>query len=206
MSDATNISLTHLKWGLLALLLALLAGGSAVILSERHLGSAQQDHRQAERQVADARRKLMTAIDDQRNMAAYALEYSMLLKRDVIGKEQRLDWIDGLERLRRRDLVLGFKYSIYPQQPYTPPVALNTGNFQLNRSNMSIDFTLLHSGQLTDFFNALRTSVKGWYMLDGCSIERLPPNPAGADNPGQTPLLKAECHGGWLTLENRSKP
>ena len=201
MTDA-NINLSHIKWGLLALGI----GGSAIVLSQNYLNRAQQAHKHAEHLLSDARRKLITASDDQRNMTAYALEYSMLLQRDAIGNEQRLDWIDGLERLRRRDLVLDFKYTIDPQQPYKSPIPLDEGNYQLNRSNMTLDFKLLHEAQLVNFFNALRTNIKGWYMLDGCIIERIPHNQAANDEPGLTPQLKAECKGGWLTLKNRSQP
>lgn len=204
MND-TNINLSHVKWGLLALLLALGIGGGAAVLSQNYLDHARQAHQHAEHQLTYARHRLITASDDQRNMAAYALEYSMLLQRDAIGNEQRLDWIDGLERLRQRDLVLGFTYTIDPQQPYKPPIPLDEGNYELNRSDMTIDFKLLHEGQLVNFFNALRTNVKGWYMLDGCIIERIPHNQAVDDEPGLTPQLKAECKGGWLTLKLRSK-
>lgn len=195
----------YIKWGLLALLCALGTGGTAVMLSQHFLDNAQQAHRNTENQLAAARRNLATAIDDQQNMATYTQEYSMLLSRHVVGSEQRLDWIDGLEHLRQRNIVLGFTYTISPQQPYTPPVALDSGNFALNRSAMNISFQLLHEGQLINFFTALRTNVKGWYMLDGCTIERIENTPENSE-PGTTPLLKAECKGGWLTLKNRSTP
>lgn len=202
MMNKLKLDLLHIKWGLLALLLALAAGGTATVLSQKFVGNAQQSHRHAESELRNAMRSLEEATDDQQNMAAYAQEYAMLLKHNVIGNEQRLDWIDGLERLRQRGIVQGFKYTIAPQQPYKPPVALDAGNFDLYRSDMTISFELLHEGQLVNFFNALRSNVKGWYMLDGCNIER-------AERPtenilGVTPLLTAECKGGWLTLKNRT--
>lgn len=202
MMDKLKLDLLHIKWGLLAMLLALAAGGTAAVLSQKFVGDAQQAHRQAESRLHDAMRNLEAATDDQQNMAAYAQEYSMLLKRNVIGNEQRLDWIDGLERLRQRGIVQGFKYTIAPQQPYKPPVALDAGNFDFYRSDMTLSFELLHEGQLVNFFNALRSNVKGWYMLDGCNIER---TERPAENlPGAAPQLTAECKGGWLTLKNRN--
>lgn len=195
----------YIKWGLLALLCALATGGTAVMFSQHFLDNAQQAYRNTENQLSAARRNLATAIDDQQNMATYTQEYSMLLNRHVIGSEQRLDWIDGLERLRQRNIVLGFTYTISPQMPYTPPVALDSGSFALNRSDMKISFQLLHEGQLINFFKALRTNVKGWYMLDGCTIDRLDSTSERSESDA-TPHLKAECKGGWLTLKNRSTP
>jgi hypothetical protein len=196
--------LPHLKWGLLALLLGSAAGIATIVLSQSLLSAAQQVHDAAEHKLANTRRDMQAALDDQQNMASYAQEYSLLLQRGIIGDEQRLDWIDELERLRHRGLVLDFSYTIAPQQPYRAPLALDTGNFDLRRSDMTLSLDLLHAGQLVNFFHALRTDGKGWFMLDGCSIDRLTGNAAETGTPGITPLLRAECKGGWLTLHNRS--
>ncbi|MBI1174935.1 MAG: hypothetical protein GC139_06685 [Sideroxydans sp.] len=204
MSDFKS-DLPHIKWGLLALLLASGASGAAILFSQNFLAGSQQAHKTAERQLTEARRNLSAATDDQQNMASYAQEYSILLKRNIIGNEQRLDWVDALERLRHRNFVLDFSYNISPQHSYQPPVSLDPGNFNLNRSDMTLSFDLLHTGQLVNFFNALQADSKGWFMLDGCSITRI----AGTINnsgPGTTPQLKAECKGGWLTLKNRNMP
>ena len=196
--------LPYLKWGLLTLSLALAISGTAVTLSQHFIGEALRTHNAAQHKLTQARHNLSTATDDRQNMASYAQEYSMLLKRNVIGSERRLDWIDGLERLRRRNLVMRFTYSISPQQPYKSPVALETGNFEPMRSNMSLTFALLHEGQLIKFFDALNASIDGWFILDGCSVTRTENTSGNA--PGTVPQLRAECKGGWLTLKNRNTP
>jgi hypothetical protein len=201
MSDYRS-DLPYIKWGLITLLLALGTGGTAIFLSQDFLDRSQLAHSAAERKLTEARHNLNTANDDRQNMASYAQEYSMLLKRNIIGNERRLDWIDGLERLRRRNLVMDFNYTISPQKPYKPPVPLDSGNFDLRRSDMALSFDLLHEGQLMDFFDALRSDVKGWFMLDGCTITR---NTASSGNDA-APQLKAECSGGWVTLKNRNAP
>jgi hypothetical protein len=197
--------LPYIKWGLGTLLLALAVSGTVITLSQHFLDDAQQSHRTAQNKLTSAQNNLRTATDDRQNMASYAHEYSILMKRNVIGDEQRLDWIDGLERLRRRNLVMHFTYSIAPQDPYQPPVPLDTGNFELKRSEMSLTFELLHEGQLIKFFDALNASINGWFMLDGCSITRAD-NTANSGLPGTVPQLRAECTGGWLTLKNRNTP
>ena len=197
--------LPYLKGGLTTLLLGLAVSGTAITLSQHFLGDALQTHKAAQNKLSTAQRSLSTATDDRQNMASYAQEYSMLLKRNVIGNEQRLDWIDGLERLRRRNLVMRFTYTISPQQPYHSPVPLDTGNLEPMRSDMSLTFDLLHEGQLIRFFDALRSSINGWFMLDGCSVTRID-NASDNSKAGSVPQLKAECKGGWLTLKNRNSP
>lgn len=202
MSDFKT-DLPHYQWGLLTLLLTLLVCGTAVVFSQGYFTHAQDAHAAAQMQLNNARSNLTAAQDDRVNMAAYAEEYALLLNRNIIGNEQRLDWIDGLENIRRQNVVLGFKYAIAPQKAYTPPTAIDSGNFTLNASEMKLSFDLLHEGQLVNFFNALHNNIKGEFLLDGCTIER-------ADKisiqQGIAPQLRAECSGEWLTLKNRNAP
>ena len=190
----------HLKWSLLAFLLALSAGSMMIAASENFAARSLRDQRNAERQLSEARSRLAAAREDHENMRAYALEYNALLKRNVIGNEQRLDWVEGLEKIHKQDRVPGFiefKYAIAPQKPYAPSPPLDNSVFDLNLSGMTLQFELLHEEQLTAFFGALRTDIKGWFIIDRCDLER-----AAA---GMAHHLKAECAGGWLTLRHRSE-
>lgn len=197
----------YIKWSLLAFLLALAGSGAALITSGSHAARAQQQqisaqHRlsEAQRQLGAARSRLVAAQNDQNNMATYAQEYAVLLDRKIIGSDQRLDWIEGLDKVRKQNRVLGFKYSISPQQPYTLPLPVDSGNFDLNRSAMTLHFDLLHEEQLMSFFDALRTDMKGRFILDRCALAR---NGAAPEN-SAAPQLTAECSGGWLTLHSRN--
>ena len=199
----------HIKWSLLIFLLVLGMSSIIIAASESFVAQSQRDQRNAQRQVSDARNQLATATEDHENMQTYTYEYRDLLEHNVIGNDQRLDWIEGLEKIHKQNLVLDFKYTIAPQKPYTPNPPLDSRNFDLNLSDMTLQFELLHEAQLTAFFDALRTDIKGWFILDHCTLER---TAAAAPDEGDndlhtfraTPRLKAECTGGWLTLKNRN--
>jgi hypothetical protein len=187
----------HIKWSLLIFLSMLCAGGAAIVVSENFVAHAQNEQQAAQRQLSAVRSKLASAIEDRENMKAYALEYGELLKRNIIGDDQRLDWIEGLEKIRKQHRVLDFQYTIAPQHPYTPPAPLDSGNFKLNISDMTLQFDLLHEEQLMDFFDTMRTDISGWFIIDHCSMER-------SAAPDATAQLKAACTGGWLTLKNKN--
>ena len=95
--------------------------------------------------------------------------------------------------------MLDFKYTIAPQQSYTPKPPLDAGNFQLSRSSMTLQIDLLHEEQLLHLFADLSSQFNGWFMLDGCSISR-----TGTAN--ELAPLKAECTGGWFTMKNKNAP
>ena len=177
---------------------------SAAILyrSGEYVESAQNDRYNAQNMFNDARNRLSTALQDKQNMAIYADEYGKLIEEKIIGDDQRLDWMEGLEKIRQKNLVTDFRYSIAPQKTYAPQMPIDSVNFDIRYSEMRLQFDLLHETQLLNFFDALRASINGRYQLDGCTLQR-----AGAGNEDeQTSVirLKAECNGGWITLKNRN--
>lgn len=64
---------------------------------------------------------------------------------------------------------------------------------------MTMQISLLHEEQLLDLIAAMRTQMKGWFMLDSCALSRAL---AGND----VSPLKAECKGGLFTMKNRNAP
>ncbi|MHB1117420.1 hypothetical protein [Sideroxydans sp.] len=196
----TTDDLGEIKWSLLA---CLISAGFAVGVINYSATIQQQslkDLQQAQRQLNTARDLLLTAQNDQENMASYQMEYDALVAQKVIGNEQRLDWIEGLEKLRKQNLLPDFKYTIGPQTSYAPNPPLNAGNFALSLSPLSMEFDLLHEGQLLNFFEALSRQMPGWFLLDKCALSRTD----DAQNGGV--MLKAACAGGWFTMKNRDTP
>ncbi len=190
----------EIKWSLLTFAASLGVAAGLVNYSASYEHQARQDRQAAQRQLNEARDQLVSAQSDLENMAAYRQEYQALAAQKVIGDEQRLDWMEGLEKLREQGVALDLKYSISPQQAYAPNPPLDTGNFSLSISPMTLQLDLLHEEQLLHLIAALNSHIPGWFMLERCSMA---PAAAKGDTPGP---LKAECAGGWLTMKNRNAP
>lgn len=176
---------------------------SAVVLysSGQYAEKTQRDLRNAQNMGNDARNRLTAANEDKENMSIYADEYGTLIERKIIGDDQRLDWMEGLEKLRRQNRVTDFRYNIAPQKIYIPQPPVDSGNFDIHYSEMKLQFDLLHEGQLPSFFDALRSQIKGHYQLEGCALQRVADENAAT---ATSTHLKAECSGGWITLKNRN--
>lgn len=196
----STADITDLKWGISSLLISLGIAASLITYSASYQDSALKNRQAAQQQLTEARNHLANAQSDLENMATYQLEYKALEARKVIGNEQRLDWIEGLEKLRAQGHVLDFQYAIAPQQIYAPNPPLEAGNFALNISPMTLQIDLLHEEQLLHLFTALHSEMQGWFILDRCSLSH-------ADAAVESiSSLKAECAGGWLTMKNRNAP
>jgi hypothetical protein len=195
----SKADLDELKWSLGAFALSLGLSGALISLSGTYLEHSQKESQMAQKQLNDSRLQLVAMRSDQENMSSYALEYNALLAQKVIGNEQRLDWMEGLEKLRQKGIVLDFKYTIAPQQAYAPNPTVDAGNFQLSRSSMTLQIEMLHEEQLLSLFADMRKELNGWFMLDGCSISR-----TGALD--DIAPLKANCTGGWFTMKTKGAP
>lgn len=194
-----------LRWNTLALCAAVLICTIALYSSDEYVARILREQRAAQNQLNDARNRLQAAQEDQQNMMSYAEEYRTLRTFGIIGDDQRLDWMEGLEKLRQQHLVNDFRYSIAPQKNYTPQPPINSGNFDIHYSEAKLQLELLHEGQLLDFFSALRRQIKGWYQLEGCSLQRIG-NDQDTTGPHSATHIKADCAGGWITLKNRNAP
>jgi hypothetical protein len=199
-----------MRWNILAICASVLVSALALYISGEYAEKMQMDRRNAQSKLNDARSRLSTAHEDQKNMAIYADEYGTLVDRNIIGDDRRLDWMEGLEKLRRQNLVIDFRYNIAPQKIYAPQPGMDSGNFDVHYSDAKMQFDLLHEGQLLDFFSSLRRQIKGHYQLEGCTLKRAVAY-AGADDEDDNIAaaaanIKAECSGGWITLKNRSTP
>lgn len=185
----------------------MLAAGASVLLSSamlfgvsQYADQSQRDQRSAQILINDAQGHLAAARQDQQNMSAYSDEYGALEERKIIGDEQRLDWIEGLDKLRSQNLVSDFRYHLAPQKSYTAIPATERGSFDIRYSEMTLQFDLMHEAQLLVFFDALHREIDGRYQLEGCTLQRI-----AAPTP-EAPQLKAECSGGWITLKSRNLP
>ncbi|HEX5363324.1 MAG TPA: hypothetical protein VFW59_03570 [Gallionella sp.] len=190
--------LPMMRWSMLAICASTLFSGILLYGSGEYAGQKLKDKNSAQAQLNNARNQLTAAREDRKNMAAYADEYAALAEGGIIGDGTRMDWLEGLENLRRQQLVADFRYTIAPQKAYTPVQPINSEMFDIQYSEMKLEFELLHEGQLLNFFSALRSQINGHYQLEGCTLQR------PAANSGLATGLKAVCRGGWITLKNRN--
>ncbi len=162
----------------------------------------QRTHATLQSQVAQAHAQLARVQEERKNLDEYYEEYQRLVARGVIGEERRLDWIEAIDRLRGRQRLFGARYAISPQRPYQPDIPLPGGPIDLLASDMRLQLSLLHEGELARFFEALREEAKGLFLLRGCQVRR-----AAAAAPSRFgPQLEADCQLTWISLKDRPQP
>lgn len=195
----TKSDLKVMRSSLITLTIAICCSLLLIYFSDRQANIAKNNWDKAQQQLRAAQSGLNDAKQDYENLLNYRDEYAASIDQHLIGNESRLDWVENLERIRQQKLVADMHYNIGPQKSYIAQPVIDSGNFELKYSEMKLQLDLLHETQLLDFFDALRTQIKGWYQLDECNIVR-----SASGTTSLTTQLHAECSGGWITLRNRS--
>jgi hypothetical protein len=179
--------------------LTLVLGAIIAYVSNGVLIEAQQSKITADREWSEAHRKLERTKSEKEDLQGYYHQYQNLVEQNVIGQERRLDWIEAIEKIRNKLNIFSVKYKLEPQETLNFETVTTSNSFDLHRSNMTLDFSLLHEGQLLNFLDTLSEEAKGMYLLESCTLTR-------NDFVRQLrfiPNLQAKCTLGWITLNEK---
>ena len=139
------------------------------------------------------------AIDEEaKRIQKYLPEFINLYNRGVIGKEQRLNWIEVLQNAGARIKLPSLSYSISSQTDFKPPYPIVMGSYKLYKSEMTLDLQLLHEGDLLSLLDVINNEARGEYNLTSCNFDRT--NRDIVERPN-TANIKVSCVLEWYTIK-----
>ena len=144
------------------------------------------------------------AVDEEENVIKdYFPRFMDLHKTGLLGKEQRLNWIEVLQDAGDRLQLPSLSYEIRAQKTHYPEFPVPRGRYQIFVSEMTLKMQLLHEGDLFVLLNLLNERAKGLYTVSGCELTRnfveLADNPR-AGNVTATCLLE------WFSIKPADDP
>jgi hypothetical protein len=184
----------------LALALALVAAGVALVWSagaalataQRELAAAQAERRQASERlarIAEEEREVKEKIDLYRRLKQF----------NILGEEQRLEWADAINRIRRERELLDLRYQVERQRLLLSAPG-KPANVDFYASTMKVDLALLHEEDLMRFLADLRQSGNAFYSVKKCALTRTGQALGGATI---SPRLRGECEIDLITVLDR---
>ena len=142
--------------------------------------------------------KRYLAVDEEEKLIKkYYPRFIELYNKGVIGKEQRLNWIEVLRTAGMQIQVPTLSYQIESQDTYMPSYSVTLGRFKLYSSKMTLNMRLLHEGDLLNILNRLNKNAKGIYSLNSCRLSQNGLIVESADAPN----INAECDLQWFTIK-----
>jgi len=159
------------------------------------LAAENNQYQAALNQIRD---RYVAAIQERQLIERYWPHYRQLQANGFVGDENRLDWIDLLHTLATRHRVLGLSYEVQPRALAAPNPAVNTGDFQLQDSEMTVRLDLLHEGNLLALLQDLSTQNAGIFNLKSCTIDRTQPQITISSSSSN---ISAQCKLIWHTIQ-----
>jgi hypothetical protein len=197
------VRLEDIDWRVLrgALVLLLFSVSVSAVLwwvSHRFWEDMERTYQREHNALVSVRSRYQTIDQEEERIRALMPAFSELQERGIIGREQRLDWVETLRRAVEELKLPSLRYAIDSQQPYEPdfPVPVG-GSFRPYASTMTLDLGLLHEGDLPALLDVLERSARGLYSVADCRIRRTRPE-LGRD-PRES-NLQAQCRLRWLTV------
>ncbi|MDP2811423.1 MAG: hypothetical protein Q8O34_14865 [Rhodocyclaceae bacterium] len=201
----TAQDLRRLRWGIVLLVVLLLASAGIVFAALNHLKQAQHENRQAVAQRGDIKSRLVRARDEEREIRDKISRYQEIATRGIIGQEQRLDWVEQIARIRAARRLIDVQYELSPQQPVDAkllPGGAAAGGYEFMASTMRLQMQLLHEDDLLGFLADLQKNVHALLVVRDCAVDRVARGGAGERAvPAQ---LAAECTIDWITLREKT--
>ncbi|MCB4810613.1 hypothetical protein LG204_04720 [Methylovorus menthalis] len=149
-----------------------------------------------QQQLQQARSRYMASGQEKDTIVNYLPPYKTLVEEGFIGEERRILWLDSIRNIHQEYKLFKISYTIGAQEPYTPPFAVDTGSFRLNRSVMQLELPMLHEGDILTFLQALRQQQRSPIIIRECELTRL----RAVMDATITPNLLAKCELDWYTL------
>jgi len=139
------------------------------------------------------------AVDQEENMIReYYPQYVSMLENGIIGREQRLNWIEVLRSYGEDSRLPMLNYKISSQDEYTFEYPLQLGNFKLYNTSMKLELKLLHEGDLISLFKTIEDNALGLSRINKCEIQR---SQREIKLDGESPNLTASCEINWFTIK-----
>ena len=199
----TAVDLKYLRVSLIALGLALLIGGASVWAATYFRALAEKENRTAIAKRDEARSKLARVSQEQQELTEKILLFQELVKRGYTAPEDRLEWIEKLDRLQKTRRLSDFQYEFSAQQPADKdliPSGASAGGYDFVNSKQRMSMKVLHEGDVWNFISDVRKQAGALVIIDSCIFERLP---LPAVDRGTGPYLSADCGLNWITLKER---
>jgi hypothetical protein len=177
-----------------------------VVLSGIYRSNASSENTLLIRKMRSWSSKIDEANRNNQILVLHEDEFKKLVDNAVIGDENRLSWVEVVQKVAGTRKIPSVKYSI-ASQTMLDKKALDRRyqNIDVYRSVMSLDMKILHEGDLFEIMESLKTEAKGLVVVDKCDLELINNNISeGNILADAAHNLTAHCELSWYTLKRTS--
>jgi hypothetical protein len=146
----------------------------------------------------DISRRYLSVDEEEKLIKKFYPRFVELYEEGVIGREQRLNWLEILRAAGEYKRLPGLNYEIKSQSVYVPQFPAVLGRYQLYSSDMLLNMQLLHEVDLLDVLDFMDKNAQGLYSVSECRFSR-----AGQDitMTAHASNITTRCDLSWFTIK-----
>lgn len=193
-----------IKRPLILFLLVVIFSGVIVAISDSYLEYVYDERESEKRAMRIWKNKIDGSRESNKIIDEYERRYLALVKNNIVGEENRLNWLETIQATANARNMPSVKYNVTSQSL----VEDKTGQHQAQglkvyRSEMTLDMEMAHEGDLFAMLNTLTEKAQGLFNVEQCKIEKL-----GKSSSNGSKNMHAYCVLSWYTfksVENEGK-
>jgi hypothetical protein len=197
--------LKALRKQVLIFIVAIAVAAFVIVASKQYWHSVVAENTQAEQRLQQAKQKHRQAIDRKSTLKEYSERYAKLEKANIVGNENRIDWINLLEIIAKDKKIPYINYKIDKQVALNDKaVSRKFPGMNIYKSVMTLNMRLLHEGDLYTVINELKLNAQGMFDVSFCEIKRMKVSSGSILNTGTGSNFSADCKLNWYTFQPKS--
>lgn len=192
-----------IKKALVVFVLILLSMITMVTFSEIYKSNANENNARTIGEMRSWRNKIEVANKNNQILVQHEDTFKKLKDKYVIGDENRLSWVEVVQKVADSRRIASVKYNIASQELLDKnTLGKKYAGIDVFKSVMSLEMKFIHEGDLFVMLNALRDEAKGLVAVDKCDVELINKEVNdGIIGQNITDNMRAYCELSWYTLK-----
>lgn len=197
MKKQSDVDWSILKGSIIMLCVSISVGISMVLGSYYFKSDLNKQYIKNNKKFKSISRRYLDVDQEEKLLNEYYPVFVDLYNSGVIGREQRLNWIEALRKTGESTKLPSLTYEISSQQEYKPSFQINYNGFSIYSSSMRLNLGLLHEGDLFKVLEDLDKNAEGIYSVTECKFR---PSAKGITFSANTANITTTCLLQWLTI------
>ena len=195
----------HLHKELVIFLLSILIATIIIVFSSSWHQSSLENRNNTNNSLNQATSRYYTGINRKQVLEKYEDKYKTLVAMGVAADENRLQWIDAIEKATTAHKIPYLKYTLDKQQKLnSSSLSVAYPGIDIFRSSMKLHMQLLHEGDLFLILNTIDTNARGLFDVQSCSLTNNNIQAESLLNSTSNMNFAAICTLNWYTVKKKT--
>lgn len=187
-----------IKMPLILFVIVMILSVVIIAVSDFYLDHASQGRDSANRAMRIWKNKIDGSRESNKIIDEYENRYLNLVKNNIVGDENRLNWLETIQATANAKGMSSVKYNVSSQALVVDKKGRHRAQgLKVYRSKMMLDLKMAHEGDLFVMLSALEDKAQGLFTVDKCNIDA-----TVKSKNKRSENMSAHCELSWYTFKS----